>query len=696
MKNMRKIIFMVLCMIPAVSCVESLDTAFDIQQPITTDYPIESRVFYDEFLAQGEVYGGITFSELGFYLSDTEFDNNEDARKYVADQIENEFFRTWIGGLEKGTNYYVRAYGIGDDGTEYCGRTIRVTTSSEIIDYVSVEALPEEAVSVNARHYRLSGVVSDFGGDEDGVIEYGVYTRKAGSSEAYKITSVIPGNDNAVALDTPFDVLVTDLTPETEYEYMIYARNNRKEQFSESYSFTTDKTSMPAVEYKGPENIATTLFAVAGTVTDYGNDPDIECGFYFGESADNLSERLVSDEYDSEDNFIVRKRGLKKETEYYLKPFVKNYSGEVSGETVSIKTGPESIPQLTAHIPAYEEILRDVTENTVTLSAFMNSDGGLDIDECGVYYGNSITDLSEKALGSIVGEFGDSVSVSISGLNSGEIVYYKFFAKNSMGEFITPMESIGTKIVIPAWENVGKNIGSGAPNNWIQRSATATETYYELPPVTVTEADGRKFKYYFLDRNLGATKVVEDPSVSNDIQSIGSCYVFSYPKPGAVPSTGVVAQAKFGWVAGNDIHEDCLDWNMPQYTPAPDNYFIPTRAEWSALIAVLPESEQNLTGMFNLIKVGKTGNRMGNGGVFSKTIQYCTLYCADNDDIVGNRSAFQARDTDSDTDFAGYPYITVADYNNKLYIGGNVADRGGASVRCFRKMEIMENDQVTD
>ena len=688
---MKRFIFILSSSLLAASCVELLDTAFDVQQPITTDYPVEKRVFYDEFLAQGEIYGGIVFSELGFYLSDTEYgDDNAGVRKFVADQFENEFFRAWIGGLEPGTAYYLKAYGIGNDGTEYCGRTVRVTTSSEIIDYVSVEALPENAVSVNARHYRLSGKVSDFGGDEDGVIEYGVYSRIAGSGEGYAKTSVIPGSDNPVALDTPFDVLVTDLVPKTEYEYRIYARNNRKEQLSETFTFVTEGTTMPSVVYKGTENIATTLFSVAGTVTDYGNDPDVECGFYFGEQADNLSERLVSEEFDEENNFIVRKRGLEKETAYFLKPFVKNYSGEAVGETVSVLTGPESVPQLTVHSPDYGEILTTVTENSVSLRAFLNSDGGLNIDHCGVYWGKSADNLTEKTEGEIVGQFSDTVEVNINGLGSGDVVYYEFYAENAKGEYRAPMESIAAKIVIPAWENAGANMNAGAPNNWIQRSASATETYYELPPVTVTEADGKKYKYYFLDRNLGATQVVESPAVSNNINMIGSSYVFSYPKPGSVPSTGVVAQTKFGWVNDNPLHSDCLDWNMPEYTPAPEHYSIPTRAEWTALMESMPESERNLTGIFNLIKVGKTGNRPKNGGVFQKTIQYATLYCADKDDVAGASSVFQARDPDSDADFSGEPYMVVADATNKLYIGNNVAENGGACVRCFRKMPVDE------
>lgn len=673
-------------LILACSCEESLDTAFDKRGPISTDYPVESRVFYDEFLAQGEINGEMTFSETGFYMSSTMEMDSKTARKYVADQFDGKFFRAWIDGLETGTNYYVKAYGKTGDGKEYEGRTIRVTTSADIIEYVKVGALPGTEKSVNGRHHLLSGVVTDFGQDKDGVIEYGAYCRPAGSGEDWQVTTVVP-DKGEIKVDTPFEVLVTGLTPESSYEYMIYARNNRKEQFSETGTFTTGSTSMPSVAFNKMENVATTLFSVSGTVTDYGNDPDVECGFYFGTSEGSMSEQLLSDEIDEADVFIVRKRGLTKETKYFIRPFVRNYSGEATGETVSLMTGPESAPHLEVVLPTYKEILRDVTTSSLKLKAYLNSDGGLEVQECGVYYGKDPESLDSKAKGEISGEYADSIYVDITGLNSGEVIYYRFFAKNAKGEYAAPMESAGTKIEIPAWENAGANMDAGAPNNWIQRSATLTEVYYEQPPVTVTESDGKKYKYYFLDRNLGATKVVESASVSNNMDMIGSCYVYSYPKPGAVPSTGTVAQAKFGYINSNPIQKGCLNWNEPQYTPAPANYFIPTRAEWRALIEALPESQRNLTGVFRLIRIGKTGNRPQNGGVFQKSIHYATLFCADNDKDTGIRATFQARDTDSDSEFSGAPYMVVA-VDNTSYINSTLAERGGASVRCFRKMAV--------
>lgn len=687
---MKKIFTIFILALSFISCKETLDTAFDVQLPITTDYPVQNRIFYNEFLAQGEVYGETEFKEYGFYCSDMPFTEDGQIRKIPAEQVDGEFFRAWIGELTEGSTYYVKAYGIDSGGQEVLGRQISVTTPSEKIEYVKVELLADEAELLNARHQKVCGKVTDLGGDEDGVIEYGAWYRPVGSDEPWLVTSLATKQNDEIKVDAPFEVIIKGLIPETEYEYMVYARNNRKEQFTQKGTFKTGTTTLPAVAMNRIDNVATTLFTVSGIVLDDGNDPDLECGFYLGTSENDTKEALLPDSTGEDGLFIVNKRGLIKETTYWLKPFARNWSGEAVGEVFSIKTGPESMPQVRAMIPDYEGIKSCVTANSVNITGFINSDGGLEITDCGIYWGKTPDSVTTKLSGILAGEYKDSIYVNVSGLNTCDVVYYQLYAENAKGEYKAGMESIGTKIEIPAWENAGQDVGTGRPNGWIRRSETLKEVYYEMPPFEVVEADGRKYKYYFLDRNLGAEKVVESASVSNKIEMIGSSYVYSYPKPGAVPSTGVVAQAKFGWVAKNELR--CTDWNLPEYTPAPDNYYIPTIAEWSALIEAIPESERNLSGVFKLFRFGKTGNRQGNGGVFSKSIQYCTLYAADNAALTGDRAVFQARDKDSDLDLSGYPYMTVAYPAQPDYIERAVATMGGASVRCFRKMEVIEKD----
>lgn len=674
------------------ACSEELDTNFEQQSAITTDYPIEKRTFYDELLAQGEILPGAEYAELGFYISEQPFTSSSDGQRYAATEFEDTVFRTWIGGLTEDTYYYLRAYGV-KGGEMILGQTVRVKTSSTRIEYVTLGEVEDPDETKTSRQHFVRGVVTDTGGDADGVIEYGAYYWPASepeeNPEAVKKVSVLTEKNTDVPEGRVFEVEIDGLTPQTTYAYRIYARNNRREQLGDVATFTTAAATIPAVRTNEMLNVATTLCQASGTVTDIGNDPWVECGFYLGTTPENLDQRIPATEVSEAYEFELYQRGLTKETRYYIRAYACNYAGEALGDLLDFTTKSTTVPELEILFAGYEDIGSNVTETSVKVYAEMISDGGLPISDCGVYWGTSMDNLDRKATGALGGRNGDVLEVVIDGLQSGQVVYYQPYAVNELGETRwSYVESIGTKLVLAAWENAGKNIQSGAPNNFIQLSSVELETYYELPPLTVTEDDGKVYRYYFLDRNLGAKKVCDDPSIANDVELIGNNYVYSYPKPGAVPSTGVIAQAKYGWINDNKVAEDCLNWNDPRYTPAPANYLIPTRAEWTAFMNSLPESERNLTGAFKAIRLCKTGIRPKNGGVYQKTIQFATVFAADNDDLTSTRAVFQARDTDSDTDFGGKPYMTVGVKNSASYISANINVNGGTSVRCFRKMEL--------
>ena len=212
----------------------------------------------------------------------------------------------------------------------------------------------------------------------------------------------------------------------------------------------------------------------------------------------------------------------------------------------------------------------------------------------------------------------------------------------------------------------------------------------EVSPDDATEYE--MYKYYFLDRNLGALEVVQSPDVIGTANNIGDFFVFSYPAPGSVPSMGTGAVKTKGWVG--DLPSQVNDWNTPGYSPCPKNYFVPTRYEWDCLVQSIPEGQRYLTHAFRLFRFGRTGIRNNNGGVISNSNadKVCVLWAGDKTELTDAGTAFFTRDTDSDAaiDNPDSKHMAVVGPGYPEKVGGpNINNKsGGVPVRAFRKMKL--------
>lgn len=704
MNKLRNIFQVIFISFFSTACVEDIIVDYSDKQEITTAYPQKKRIFNDEFLAQGQPTSGHIYQELGFYYSKDPFSENNNGTKIIASEVSDTLFSEWIPQLEPNTHYYLRAYGIHADGTVYYGKTIRVTTSSgdPLIQNLTLSSTIYESEGVNGRNHIVKGLVTDDGGDPDGVVEYGAYFWTKESPLKKRKQAIKTFLATELPENTIFEVKLTGLQPQTEYQYQVFARNNRREQLSEISEFITQQTTLPEVQTNAMINIATTLAEASGKIIDNGNDPELEYGFYIGTNESNLSDKLISNNigYDilDEKSFSFYKKGLAKTTTYYVCAFAKNYSGENRGNIISFTTLDSTVPKIFPYFYDYDQVKDVLFSNSVKIYSELLSDGGLDITSCGAYWSLSPDELRSKdltkvnkTLGTIAVTNGDLIEVKITGLSQNQIVYYRTFAINSLGETVlSTIESVNTAFFVNAWEHTGSSGNNGEPNKYIAKSTTLIDNYYELPPITVMEGE-KKYRYYFLDRNLGAKSTANSTTEYLNMDAIGYQYVYSWNKPSAVPSTGSLAQASYGWINNTPLKAGITsnwDWNTPSYSPAPDNYFIPTRAEWGAVIHALPLSQQNLSGVSRILKIGPTGTRNNAGGRVANE-KIAVLFAADANLVTGPRPSFQARDKNTDSDYPGTPYISVG-IGSVGQIVNAPSLNGGAAVRCFRKMEIIE------
>lgn len=678
------------------ACDEQVKVDYLNLDKIVTAYVPANRNFYNEILAQGQIPRRDLFQEVGFYISTEMITDSNLGTKIVATQRTDSTFSEWIGELQSGKNYYIRAYGIDAGGKPSLGRCVRVTTATAKIEYITMGESTVLPVTEDARTAKVSGKVIDFGGDTRGIIEYGAYYWRKNQPEQIYKTSVTTESINDIPINKDFWVTISGLDPSTTYAYKVYARNNRKEQFASVGEFTSPGIVLPAVQTNEMLSIATTQCVMSGTILNNGFDPNVEYGFYFGTTT-TPTERLVADKMGTIPNtdssvFSYYKRMLNKLTTYYVQAFVKNAAGESKGEVISFKTMDVSAPILAPLFYNYANVSNDITATSVAVYASIVSDGGQDLSECGAYWGLSPESLTNKVSnGRVIGDANDVIKVVINGLAHGQIIYYRVYGKNTIGETqLSSVESISTQLKVNKWVNTGGDGGYGLPNQWIKLSSTDFDYYYEMPPVTVKELDGRTYRYYFLDRNLGASKVAESPATVSDIEAIGNFYTWGYSKPASVPSTGIGAQVNYGYFDSKsqvaNIPHTYQEW-IGDFSPAPNGYTIPSRAEWKTLIRTLPNGSKNIVGMWNLIRFGLTGSRGANGGALGNT----TIGCVFARDPMINpnsnpRPGLQANATTVISSVGTSTPSLDEDGVNLIY---NIVLGGGQPIRVFRKVEVL-------
>jgi len=556
--------------------------------------------------------------------------------------------------------------------------------------------------------------------DNDGVIEYGAsYWPSSDDEASAKKVTVKTTLKTDIALNSDFETTLPDLVPSTLYSYRVYARNNRKEQFSEVRSFITADAEPPAVATNATIFDGTTVVVASGSLTDTGNDPDCEYGFYIGTTEQNMKERRIlaanlGESLTDPTLFTALIQGLQKQTSYYVAAFAKNFAGESVGNAMPIATTDNTKPVLNTRFYDYDKVENYLAVDRVTALAEIFSDGGMEITRCGAKWGASPDALDNDTPGSVVPtETTSSIEVPITGLSSGQLIYYVIYAENSLGRTYLPtVESVCAKTETAAYYNNHTQAGgngaildnSSLTNKYIGLSATDKDNYYELPPITITEG-ARTYRYYFLDRNLGATQVfpANNPTVRSNVFMTGYRFVWSFKVPSSIPATGSGNQAAYGWTQPTGyLMASPGNWNWNTGTvgtppanpsPAPANYAIPTRAEWQAYVDWLPASMRNLTGVQKTIRLGASGFK-GQTGITPNTAgatpteNLMIVFAADRvTNAAGNPPTFQARDRDSDADYTGSAYysISVQGSGTPIY-AANVY--GGIAVRCFRKMEI--------
>lgn len=624
-------------------------------------------IFYDRVTLQGEYNpaGGGTAASQGFVLSPAK--EEDAATEYRLPDVRTGRFELRIDGLERKTDYCVRAFVLGSSGEKVYANRILFRTDSIRIDPPGaptgeVTVVDGKTVTVREKGSSLGDEALTAQERRSAVVkpaDYGIYYWPAGEerSNAGKFSLGEPlANLKSVSDEVVYEV--GGLLPDTEYNYVLYIRsgvyfNSDKwksfshEAESERGTFRTRALETPAVTTGPASEITPTSLTVSGVLDSDGYDPDARFGIEYGAGPSEFSGKAYAAELEEGSNaYKVFVKGLAPNTTYYYRAFVENDRAEAKGSSVeSFRTDAEGRPVVAEYLLDYDFRVSRFTDRSVVLRAKLLSDGGAPLTAKGFLYGTSSDAVDRKLeIGEPVASDGmyDYFEGSLADLPQGT-VYFKPYAANAHGETIYE-EVCQIHTAVDGGQLYVLDLESGqTPTYKNMVYGAARLIYYELDPVRSGNT-----VYYLLDRNLGATTAFEerfydqafDPGITHPelFEAAGYYYQFDRAIPSATPDVKVVTNMSsipWRWTQSEAMYDDPamnLKGDVWTVDNCPEGYTMATGEDLTAIVNALEpiSSRQTLPNLFRATRFGVTGWRApANGNMTNGSLVTSEVWCAD-------------------------------------------------------------------
>lgn len=663
------------------------DTSESVPVRVTTVGITEVWAVQATAVGQVAAIEGVDVAERGFVYAKVGDADLYAGKRVIAEADESATrFEATIPDLEPQTDYRLSAYVCDAEKREIFGTPVNFSTgkiSTAKISSPAVKATTAKTAVLSARIVEDGGIPADLFGVEyvdDETSETRLYT--------------IPGAPNyMVRSGEEFSVSIPiceGLRPGTHYRARMYARSNTQEIYTAEFPFQMLEIALPQVE--SPKQLdeeagKTDLVLTARLLSD-GNDPAVTFGVAYkldakaGDTPDDTWTKADAAKLNDDGiSYRVHVTGLTVSSKYGVAAYAVNDAGTAYGSVLEVQTQQLASPETKARMyqpTEFDALFGQTTEYNVGadyiyLQAAILQNGGYEFVKCGFMLATNATfeDAIEVEATSIGA---DSFWVKKTGLESGKRYYYKSFVETSTQE---RFESDFTASVSTAaiYAKDGKTrlylLLLNTPGGTGQAATLGPDQnvplfYYELPPVKV-ETEGRNYNYYFLDRNLGASKAPTPAQLSLTEFSVaiseyvGYFFQLGREMPSAssdagkyAASGGLAALTKnYGWNGTNTN----TSWDNSA-DPCPKGYRLPTKEEFDNFMAA---SDNDIPTARNLLNACVTGIRAaGNGGIAAGDNRYRICF-----------------------------YLTTGIYdlyNDNLNFITNAAQ--GAPVRCVRIEEI--------
>ncbi len=427
----------------------------DRRLPITEiteviDVDLQTATFKGKVLS----VGAPEYEERGFVYSTSTIaeDATDGFTKIPSEMNSGDTFSTVVNGLNKGTTYYVRAYGKNALGLKLSSTYKTFTTIATI---TSVSTLPVTQIDIVNGRAQFNGTITEVGSpiySEKGFC-YNTSGEPTVSDTKYTVSGTSGGD---------YYYSCAGLATNTTYHVRAYAIQNDKIYYGTSVSFNTDM-STTGVSTSSATSVTPSSATLNGAIVKVGSPTYSEKGFCYSTSPNptiNSTKKPVGGT--GEGNFSLNITGLDYNTTYYYKAYAIQNGIPIYGAEVNFNTG------LTPAVVQTESVgTNDIGYTDAEVSFRITNIGDPVCTEAGICYSTytNPTISSNKIKGSI---HTYSQSIELTGLRENTTYYFRAYVIQN-GKTIYSSElsfTTGTKPSVSTLSHSNLSNPYGMMNMW--------------------------------------------------------------------------------------------------------------------------------------------------------------------------------------------------------------------------------------
>lgn len=374
--------------------------------------------------------GNSDIIDQGFCISTTNTQPDKQDRVITASLgDDNQDFSALIENLERGTQYYIRAYAINaKKGVSYSESSLFTTAdfrTAPVLQDVSIEEYDETYMII------CSSVINDGGSS---LIERGFCWSEANTNPTQEDSHEVASGDNGY-----FKLTVSNLIPGKTYYVKAYAVNEKNIGYSTSGvpvslpQYTRPSVSMPIVLER-----TTTGATAYASITDMGGLVITDRGFCVSltHPEPDMNDQVFHAEADGA-SIKCHLLGLNPGTQYYIRAFATNRKGTAFSNTESFDT-PENVVAPTVSNVDFSS----KTQSTITVSATITDSGNGTIKEKGFCYmvGIDVVPTKDNAVSVTDPSSGNNIQKTLEGLLPNTTYCIRAYARNEEGSNVYSAE----------------------------------------------------------------------------------------------------------------------------------------------------------------------------------------------------------------------------------------------------------------
>lgn len=390
----------------------------DRRFPITeitgvTDTDLQTATFKGKVLS----VGAPEYEERGFVYSTSTIaeDATEGFTKIPSEMNSENTFSAVVNDLNKGTTYYVRAYGKNALGLKLSS-TYKTFTTIETRTSVTTKSIPSTDIDVVNGIAKFGGTIIEVGSPP--YSEKGFCYNTSGEptvSDTKCLVSGTSGGDYYYSCDR--------LATNTTYYVRAYAIQEDKIYYGTSMSFSTQQNPV-LVSISAATSIKSTSAVLNGSIEDTGSPAYDECGFCYSTSDEpTISDNRKRVGFSGKGKYTLEISDLDYRTTYYAKAYAIQNGGVVySLRTISFTTNWEeaSVSTLTC------EYSKD---NSVVLKAQITNIGDPAWSEKGFCWSTSSNNPTVSMNQAIVSGYESKYSYTLKGLVPSSTYYVRAYLR---------------------------------------------------------------------------------------------------------------------------------------------------------------------------------------------------------------------------------------------------------------------------